>query len=337
MSRRIATIKDIAKYLNVSIATVSRALRDTHDVNKETREKVLATAASLNYKPNLNAIGLANKSTHNIGIVLPFVTNYYFSSVVTGVQEVAESKGYHVILYLTNDNLDREISIIRDLAISSLDGLLVTVSSGSSDSEHFKEIFEDGVPVVFFDRVAPGFKTSKVMQDDFNGALEAVDHLVNAGYSKIAHLGGPSGLELSQQRREGYLAGLQKHQLPVKEEWILHSGFSQEDGEMDTELLLSGNEIPDAIFAINDRKAIGAMQVLKGRNIIIGKEIGVVGFTNDPISALVTPSLTTIAEPAVEIGRKSCELLLRHIVKKNFIPEEVILPGKLIIRESTLR
>jgi LacI family transcriptional regulator len=337
MSRSIATIKDIAKRLNISIATVSRALRDTHDVNRETREKVLAIAKSLNYKPNLNAIGLANRNTHNIGIILPFVTNYYFSSVVTGVQEVAESKGYHVILYLTNDHLEREMAIIRDLTISSLDGLLVTVSPGSSGCEHFKDIFDDGVPIVFFDRVPKGFKTSKVMQDDFNGSLDAIDHLVSAGYWKIAHLGGPNDLVLSQHRKEGYIAGLQKHNLPVKEEWIIHSGFSQEDGEADTEKLLSGEEIPDAIFAINDRKAIGAMQVLKMRNIAIGREIGVIGFTNDPVSALITPSLTTIAEPAIEIGRKSCELLLRHIVKKNFIPEEVILPGKLIVRESTMR
>ncbi|MBS1564385.1 MAG: LacI family DNA-binding transcriptional regulator, partial [Bacteroidetes bacterium] len=227
MAHHFTTIKDIARELKISVSTVSRALRDTHDVSQETRDKVLAMASSLKYKPNFNAIGLANRSTHNIGIILPFITNYYFSTVITGIQEVAYSKGYHIILYITNDSIERELDIVQHLAISSLDGLLATVSSHSASCSHFQQVIDDGVPVVFFDRVASNIKTSKVMQDDYNGAFEAVEYLLQAGYSRIAHAGGPRGLELTEKRRQGYIDALGKHGLPVREEWMVHSGFSQ--------------------------------------------------------------------------------------------------------------
>jgi LacI family transcriptional regulator len=321
--------------LKISVSTVSRALRDTYDVSQETRDKVLAAASQINYKPNYNATALAKRSTHNIGVILPFITNYYFSTVITGIQEVAYSKGFNIILFVTNDSPERELAIIDNLVFSSLDGLLVSISSNSDACEHFQEVIDDGIPVVFFDRVPTNIKTSKVMQDDFNGAFEAVEHLILNGYKKIAHIAGPKGLFFTERRLQGYLAALNKHAIDVKEEYIVYSGFSQESGEADTIQLLNCGEIPDAIFAVNDRKAIGAMLALKSRKIQIGKEIGVVGFTNDPVSVIISPSLTTIAEPAFDIGKESCELLLKHIKKKNFIAEEKILPGRLIIRESS--
>lgn len=329
------TIKDIARTLNISISTVSRAMRDTYDVSPETRKKVLDLARDLNYKPNYNATALAKGSTHNIGIVLPFITNYYFSTVITGVQEAAHSAGFNIILFITNDSPETELSVIKNLFVTSLDGLLVCISSDSSD--HFQRIIDEGIPVVFFDRVANRINTSKVMQDDFNGAFEAVEHLIENGYDKIAHIAGPKELMFTQQRLQGYLAALQKHNFPVREEWIIHSGFSQDCGKEDTNRLLTCKEKPNAIFAVNDRKAIGVILELKSRNIAVGREMGVVGFTNDPVSAIVSPSLTTVAEPAFDIGKESCELLLKHIRKKNFIPQERTLSGRLIVRESSIR
>lgn len=331
------TIKDMAKALNISVATVSRALRNTYDVSQETRERVLSLAAELNYRPNYNAIGLAKRSTHNIGIILPFITNYYFSTVITGIQEVAYSRDFNIILFVTNDSPERELSIIENLTVSTLDGLLVSISSDSDSCDHFQKVMNQGVPVVFFDRVPSHIKTSKVMQDDFNGAFEGVEHLIKNGYRRIAHIAGPKELFFTERRLSGYMAALEKHKIPVREDYIIHSGFSQESGEEDTYKLLSLDDKPDAIFAVNDRKAIGAMVALKKKNKKIGKEIGVVGFTNDPISSLISPSLTTIAEPAFEIGKESCELLLKHIKKKSFIPEEKTLQSRLIIRESSKR
>lgn len=331
------TIKDIAKILNVSVSTVSRALRDTYDVNKETREKILSLAKELNYKPNFNATGLAQGSTHNIGVVLPFITNYYFSTVITGIQEVAYNNNYNITLYITNDSSERELSIIQNLSLSRLDGLLVSVSSNSDSCSHFQEIIDEGTPIVFIDRVASQIDASKVMQDDYNGAFEAVEHLIQSGYTKIAHIAGPKGLDFTEKRLHGYLDALKKYSLSTRKEWIIYSGFDQNCGEADTYQLLECEQRPDAIFAVNDRKAIGAMVALKKKKIIIGKEMGVIGFTDDPICTLISPSLSTIAEPAFNIGKTGCELLLKHINKNYFQPQEIILPGKLMVRDSTRR
>ncbi|MFT3705192.1 MAG: LacI family DNA-binding transcriptional regulator [Agriterribacter sp.] len=329
------TIKDIAKELKISVATVSRALRNAYDVSPVTREQVVSKATEMSYVPNYNAIGLVKKSSFNIGVVLPAVINYYFSTVISGIQQVAYENGYNIVLFVTNDSADREKDIVNAVSPGNIDGLLICVSSGSDQTEHFTRVMNKGVPIVFFDRVAPDIHTSKVMQDDFNGAYKAVTHLIKQGYKKIAHITGPADLLLTEKRMSGYLAALKDHYYPVKQEWIIHSGFTRECGADDMRRLLACRHKPDAIFAVNDRKAIGAMMTLKKAKIKSGKEIGVAGFTNDPVSEIISPSLTTIEEPGLEIGKKSCELLLKHIYKPHFIAEEITLPTKLIIREST--
>ncbi|QNL50396.1 LacI family DNA-binding transcriptional regulator [Olivibacter sp. SDN3] len=333
----LVTIKDIARALNISVSTVSRALRDTYDVSLETKSKVHAMASELQYKPNFNATGLANGKTHNIGIIIPFITNYYFSTVITGIQEAAYKSNYNIILYVTNDSAEREVCITQELSIASLDGLLV--SSCCDTGDHFHKHLLQGMPIVFFDRVIDSIEASKVMQDDYNGAYQATAHLIEQGYTKIAHITGPKGQALTSRRLKGYLDAMKRFCLPIKEEWVVHSGFSQNFGEADTLglLQLPKNSIPNAIFAVNDRKAVGATLALKKKNIAIGRKIGVIGFTDDPISSLLSPTISTIAEPAFDIGYTSCELLLQHIYKKNKIREEITLSGELIIRESTQR
>lgn len=333
--RHLITIKDIAKDLKISIATVSRALRNTYDVSEETRNKVLAKSKELNYRPNFNARGLVNHKSHNIGVILPMITNYYFSTVITGIQNVAYKNDFNVILYVTGESPEREINIARQLSLSSIDGLLICVTSESHKCDHLMEIIDNGVPIVFFDRVSESIAASKVMQNDFEGAFMAVEHLIKNGYRKIAHIGGPQGLSFSINRLNGYISAIKKYNLPVFPEWVIQSEFTQESGATDTRQLWESKNKPDAIFAVNDRKAIGAMLELKKRNIKVGKEVGVVGFTNDPMSSIISPSLTTFEEPALEIGMKCCELLLKHISKKSFLPREVILQGKLIVRESS--
>lgn len=336
--RRFATIKDIAKALGISVATVSRALRDAYDVSPQTRKLVLEKAEEMHYKPNFNATGLVKSSTHKIGVIIPAITNYYFSTVITGIQEVAQSKGYNIILYITNDSPELEKKIVHDLSLSSLDGLLACVSSPSDACKHFQELIDDGLPVVFFDRVPEEIHISKVMQDDYNGAYQAVNHLIEQGYQKIAHITGPKGVLLTENRLCGYQHALRDHNLAFDNDWVVFSGFSQKDGESDMAQLFTENpKRPDAVFAVNDRKAIGAMVALKRKNIRIGAEVGVIGFTNDPICEIISPTLSTVAEPAFEIGRKSCELLLTHIKKTDFTGEEVVLSGELIVRESTSR
>lgn len=335
---RFVTIKDIAKELNISVSTVSRALRDAYDVSPETKEKVLRVARELNYKPNLNAIGLVNNHTHNIGVILPYVTNYYFSTLITGIQKIAWSNNYNVLLYVTNDSAERELAILQNLSYSSLDGLIVCLSSPANSSDYFRQIINSGTPIVFIDRIADDVPASRVVQDDYNGAFAAVEHLIASGYSNIAHISGPKGFPVTDKRELGYRDALAKHGLEVEEDWIIHGGFSQQDGERATDHIMSLSKTPDAIFAVNDSLALGAMVALKRRQIRIGDDVGIIGFTNDPAGTLVSPSLSTMAEAEpFDAGTQSCELLMRHIRKRGFPPRELVLPCELIVRESTLR
>ncbi|WP_215223927.1 LacI family DNA-binding transcriptional regulator [Echinicola shivajiensis] len=337
MSKR-TTIKDIAKILKISSSTVSRALCDSYDVNPETREKVLKLAKKLNYKRDFGAAGLAGGKTHNIGIILPHITVHYFSMIITGIQEIALAQGYKIILYVTNDSPQLEKDVLSDLNVQNLDGLLVCVCTGSESRSYFEQIIEQGTPIVFFGRILDNILASSVQQDSYNGAFKAVEYLIQQGYKKIAHIGGPSHHLFTQKRLLGYTDALIKHGMELNPEWIIQSGFSQNNGEQDMETLWSLEKKPDAVFAVSDRKAVGAILALKRNNVQIGKNFGVIGFTNDPMSTIISPTLSTIAEPAFEIGKQSCELLLRHIANKNKIQtREIVLSGELIVRESTNR
>lgn len=335
MTKRPTTIKDIAKALGISVATVSRAMRDTHDVSSETRKLVLDAAAKMNYRPNFNATGLVKSGTRKIAVIIPAITNYYFSTVITGIQEYALEKNYQIMLYLTNDSAYWEEKVIRELSLSSVDGLLACITCETSDFSHFDELIEADIPLVFFDRVPKSSKTSVVVQDDYTGARMATEHLVAQGYSRIAHLAGPRGLDLTQQRLQGYLDTLDKHNL--ESYGIAHSGFSDEDARKDMEALFRGSVRPDAVFSVNDRKGIGAILWLREHGIVVGKDVGVIGFTNDPTSKIITPSLSTIAEPAYEVGRTSCEVLIKHIQKSTTPIRHISLPTELVFRESTRR
>lgn len=335
MTRRLTTIKDIAKALGISVATVSRAMRDTYDVSAETRKLVLDTAAKMNYRPNFNATGLVKSGTHKIAVIIPAITNYYFSTVITGIQEYALEQNYQVMLYLTNDSVYWETKVVRELSLSSVDGLLACITYETTDFSHFEELIEADMPLVFFDRVPESIKTSVVVQDDYTGACMATEHLIAQGYTRIAHLAGPPGLNLTQQRLQGYLDTLKKHHLESC--GVIHSGFSDENGRQDMAALFNSPSKPDAIFSVNDRKAFGVILWLREQGIKVGKEVGVIGFTNDPTSRIISPSLSTIAEPAYEIGRKSCEVLIKHIQKQSYPTQEISLPTELIVRESSTR
>ncbi|GAA4180074.1 MULTISPECIES: LacI family DNA-binding transcriptional regulator [Sphingobacterium] len=329
-------IKDIAEMLGISVSTVSRAFRDTHDVNPTTRQKVLSLARELNFKPNKNAAALASGSTKNIGVVIPFITNYYFSTVISGIQEEAYEQDYNIILYVTNDSMAREQSLLENLSTSSLDGLLVSISSDSYINEHFERLMAKGLPIVFFDRVPNNIVASKVVQDDFAGAFQATRFLLENGANRIAHIAGPKDLKFTQQRLNGYIEALKQCNRPLEENLIVHSGFSQIHGSEDTTKLLALPQRPDAIFAANDRKAVGAILCIKKHNLRVGIDISVIGFTNDPICTVVEPNLTTIEEPAFDIGKRSCALLIRHIKNKDFEIQDIILPGKLVVRDSVI-
>ncbi|GHE33312.1 LacI family DNA-binding transcriptional regulator [Sphingobacterium griseoflavum] len=327
-------IKDIAQALGISVSTVSRALRDAHDVNPETRQRVINLTEKLNFKRNNNAAALASGNTKNIGVVLPFITNYYFATVISGIQEEAYEHGYTIILYVTNDDVAREKKLLENIATTSLDGLLISISSHSSMSDHFKRLLDNDVPLVFFDRVPKDITASKVMQSDFDGAYMATRYLLSRGFTRIAHLAGPAELAFTQERLRGYCTALLEAKIAIDDRYVVFSDFSQQDGFADTEKLLALPTPPNGIFAVNDRKAVGAIQALKRAQLDIGRSFAVIGFTNDPIATIIEPNLTTIEEPALEIGRQSCRLLIKHIKNKNFEAHEITLPCTLIERDS---
>ncbi|MEO5996562.1 MAG: LacI family DNA-binding transcriptional regulator [Chitinophagaceae bacterium] len=332
---RPVTIKDIARELNISVATVSRAIRNSYDVSEETRNRVLEMSKDLNYRPNFNATGLVNHTSHNIAVILPHITSYYFSTVIAGIQSIAYKNGYNIILHLTDESAEREVIIARDLSLSSIDGILVSLTSKPEKCDHLKEIMNQGVPLVLFDRVAESIHASKVMQNDYEGAFVVVEHLIKSGYKNIAHITGPHGPSIIKHRVNGYLDALKKYNLTVNEEWIIHSEFNMLSGREDVKKLWNNKNKPDAIFAVNDKKAVGAVLELKEKKVVIGKDVGVGGFTNDPLAAIISPSITTYEAPALEVGQQCCELLLKHIKSSNFQPREVVIKGRLIVRESS--
>ena len=267
----------------------------------------------------------------------PEIATHYFSTVVKGIQYVAYNVGYNVMFFISSESLEREKIIINSINVNSLDGLLVSVSAETNNGDHFKKLIDKGLPIVFFDRVLDDIHTSKVVQDDYQGAFNATVHLIQQGFTRIAHLAGPKNLHIGQQRLKGYMDALEQNNLPLRKNYILHSGMSQEDGVRDISKLLAVKPLPDAIFAANDRKAIGAMLGLKRYGYKIPQHIAIVGFMNAPIAEVVTPSLTTVEQAAYEIGAKSCQLLFQHIKTPDMEPETVVMPSRLIIRESSIR
>ena len=337
MDNKLPTIKEIANRLNVSVSTVSRALHNHPSIGLRTKMQVQQLAKELNYEPNQKAIFFKQGETFTIGVILPNLREEYFSIAINGIEDVAIKNKYNVIISQSHDDPEREKQIVDTMRKSRVDGIVVSIAKNTINFDHFLQLENFNIPVVFFDRVPADIKTSKVMQDDYHGAFEAVRHLITNGYRRIAHISATKELTITQKRLQGYIDALQKHNLPIREEWIIYSGFSQESGEKDTYELLKCKIKPDAIFALNDRKAVGVMVALKNKKITIGKQMGVIGFADDPVASVITPTLTTISVPAVDIGKISCELLFKHIKKKNFSPQETTLPCELIVRESTIK
>jgi DNA-binding LacI/PurR family transcriptional regulator len=338
MKSKNITIKHIAETLGISISTVSRALHDAYDVSPETRKKVMALAEQLDYQPNPYAVSLVKHRTNIIGVLLPEIAIHYFSTVVKGLQDVAYSAGYNVMFFISSESLEREKMILKQLNINTLDGLIASVSSETSSAEHFQKLLDKGLPIVLFDRILPDLNVSKVIQDDYQGAFNATQHLIQQGFRRIAHLAGPKNLEMTRLRTQGYLDALEQNDLaPLSKKHIIYSGVSQEDGVRDVSKLLAIKPLPDAIFCFNDRKAIGAMLALKRYGYRIPRDIGLVGFMNAPTSEVVEPSLTTVEQAAYEVGAKSCLLLLEHIKNPERPVETIMMPSKLIVRESSMK
>lgn len=334
---RHITLNDIAKQLKVSPSTVSRALRNHPDISQKTKDRVLEVATEKNYQPNIIAQSLQNRRSNNIGVIVPEIRNTFFSTVISGIEEIAYNAGYTIMVCQSADTYQREVMNSQALAANRVAGMLVSTSQETTDFSHFKTIMTQGIPLVFFDRVAEEIEASKVIVDDHKGAYMAVSHLIERGFKRIAHIAGSPTLYVSRKRREGYEAALLDHEMVVRPEYIIAGGYHEEDGQAGAERLLGLDTPPDAIFSINDPVALGALLHIQDQGIKIPEEIGIVGFSNNPNTALVRPNLTTVNQPAFEIGQVAARLLLNNLQnegEKEKI-ETIVLKTELVIRQST--
>ena len=332
-----ATIKDLAKALNLSPSTVSRALRDHPDISPLTKKRVLFLADQLDYHPDSIAQSLQTKKTKTIGVIVPEIKQPFFASVINGIEEYAYAAGYTIIVCQSNESYDREVVYTRSLVSHRVAGLLVSLSRTTEKFDHFKVLQRRDVPVVFFDRVSEEIAASKVVVDDYRGAYDVVEHLVKTGYHRIAHLAGPENLSISKFRLKGYKDALKHYNMPLNGELIVSGGLDDTDGVVGFQKLLNLQTLPDAIFAVNDPVATGAFVTIKEHGLKIPVDIALAGFSNTHMTSLLDPPLTTVEQPSYEIGITAAQLLMEQINSRDdkFVPQLKVLKTHLLVRGST--
>jgi LacI family transcriptional regulator len=334
------TIKDIAKALNLSTSTVSRALRGSYEISPETKKLVLDFAEKINYRPNPIALSLKERRSQSIGVVVSEIANNYFSQAINGIESIAYNRGYHVIITQTHESQAREIVNVQHLASRSVDGLLISLSSESVDLTHLSELHDKGLPIVFFDRITDQIDTHKVVANNYMGAFHATEHLIFEGFQRIAHITSSTCLSITRERLEGYKDALSKHHIAFNEALVQHcnhGGMIVEEVEDAINKLYGLPIAPDAIFTAGDRLTTVCFGILK--RMPQPKEPGFTGFTNTILADLFEPPLTVVQQPAFEIGQVATEKLIQIIESKRPITdfETRVLDTNLIIRNSSLK
>ena len=337
MKSKAPTLKDIARELNISISTVSRALRGMPEVNTETREAVLKLSKEVDYEPNMLATSLLKRKSNLIGVVVPNM-DYFFSTAVKGMDEAALEAGYTVIVCQSNESYGREVVNVQRLLQSHVDGFIVSLSSETQNVDHFKRIVNKNIPLVFFDRDCSEIETTKVLLDNYSGAFQAVTHLLENGYRRIAYLGGRKNLSISNTREQGYQDAILKFGLEIDESINIHGEFDRSYAYQTVkQLLLRTEGKPDAFFAVSDRLAIGAFQAIKDLGLSMPQDIGLVGFNDEPIMSLLTPTVSSISQPAFEMGKMAARLFIEQLNSDSNESTRVeIFNPKLQIRESSV-
>lgn len=339
MKFEAVTIKDIAKALGLSTSTVSRALRDSYEISPETKKLVLECAEKLNYRPNPIALSLKERKTRSIGVVVCEIANSFFSQIINGIESVAYDRGYNVIISQSHESYDREVVDLQFLSSRGVDGVLVSVSTETSDYEHISNLHSKGLPIVLFDRIAPGINTHTIIIDNFKGSYEATEHLIHNGYKKIAALCPSEFLSISSERLAGYKEALGANDLKVNNDYIKHcfyGGMVFSEIEEAINQLMTLKDPPEAIVTLSDKLTLGALKTFKRRGLKIPDDIALVGFSNADIAEITDPALTFVRQPAFEMGKAATELLLQLIESKRPVTEfeKRILSPEFIVMES---
>jgi LacI family transcriptional regulator len=339
MKTEKATIHDIAKKLNITASTVSRALKDHPRISAETKKAVLKAAQKLNYQPNHIAAALRNGRSNIIGIIVPTADRSFFSSVIRGIEEIANKSRYNVMICQTYDNFEKEVATVEALLNARVDGIIASHGKETENFDHFLKVKERGIPLILFDRSNDELEVSHVVIDDFLGAYKATEHLIQQGCRRIAHFTSVRKISIFKERLRGYREALQDNGIEFNELLIVESNLQLEDGRNGMEKLLKLKQPPDGVFSSSALGVMGAMQVLKERNIRIPQQVALVGFSAETFMSFTEPSLTTVDQHSMRIGNAAAEIFLEEIAARNtkFIPQKIVLKPELIIRDSSLR
>ena len=331
------TIKDIATELGISPSTVSKALKGHRDISSSTKQSVKELADKWNYQPDQIALSLKSGLTNTIGVIVPEIVHYFFSSVIGGIEDLAYDSGYHVMFCQSSELYAREVKAVETLLSSRVDGILVSLSKMTENFDHFRKIQDNDIPLVFFDRICEEIETDRVIVDDEKGAYDAVTHLIKIGCKNIYHLSGPPNLLIGKNRQEGYIRALREHNISFDGNNIIRCD-SMEDASVIVPQLLQRANKPDGIFAVNDLTAASAMRIINENGMRIPDDIAVVGFTSGLFSDITNPTLTSVEQNGYIIGKEAVRLLIERIEKKHKLPYQTkIIKTNLIIKGSTAR
>jgi LacI family transcriptional regulator len=335
--RKKLTLKDIAKELGVSISTASRALKSHPDISKETIRLVKEYAEKHHYVPNYLAVNFRKNKTFTIGLIVPELVHHFFSTVISGSIDEAKKQGYNILISQSNDILDDELTACQTMLGSSVDGLLISISNETIGGEHLNEFIHEGRPVVQFDKITDQVKSPKVIVDDFEGAYQAVKHLIEMGYKKVAHMRGRLEVKNANDRFEGYQKALQDFGQDLNEAWVKKCVLiNEKEGYDFAKELMESDNPPDAFFCITDLVAIGVMKYLKENGFKIPSQVGVVGFSNWKLAEVVSPGLSSVEQHGYEMGKSATKLLIDLIKNHNLDSEETKqIKTKMIVRESS--
>jgi LacI family transcriptional regulator len=330
-------IKKLAKELNLSTSTVSRAFRGSSDINKATKERVLSLANELNYEPNHHASNLREKKSNTIAVIVPEIANNFFSQAINGIERVAREKGYHILIYLTDDDFEKEISFISNLQSGRVDGIIMSVSGEANNHDYLNKLKKKKIPLVFFDRVYDDIDTAKVTSNDYESSYSATEHLVKNGCKKIAYLVVNKSHSIGKMRMKGYIDALSAHKLDYHDELIIDCSNDLEQNKKIIWQAIKKYK-PEGIFASVERLALATYQVCIAEGVQIPEDIKIISFSSLEIASLLNPSLSTITQPALEMGTAAANLLFKAIdADGRNINEQVVCNSEIIERRSSSR
>lgn len=334
------TIYDIAKKLNIAASSVSRALSNSSKVNPATKALILKTAAEMNYQQNVMASNLRKGSNRTIGVVVPRINQGYFSNIIAGMEDITYNKGYNLIICQSNELHAREVDCVNALINQHVNCIVISIAAEPGGHEHLQQVLDHRIRLIQFDRVVDELETFKVINDNERASSEAVSHLIQQGYQRIALLEGPQNLDIFRQRKEGYLSALRKHGLPILEELMCENAWTKELSAEATRKLLGMKNPPDAIFAsTSDFSALGVLEVATQMGISVPEQLGICGYSNEPFTEITSPSITTIDQYSFSMGKTIGNLFFQEMEVADLLiePKIMSIKPKLIVRKSTQR